>query len=228
MSRSIIKYFLLCVVGFCYAQDSIPKYKERYSLRLGIDMSKPIRMMIEENYKGLEFTADYRLTYNLYLASEMGMEEKHVISEVLDFQTSGRYAKIGVDINVFKNWQGMENQLLTGFRLATSNHKQQLNSYSIRQLEHYWQEELNKTPTEAIVYDDLNAMWLEFLVGVKAELLKNMYVGLSVRMHYLLNEKEIDHFDNLYVPGFHKVSGVSPWGAGLNYSLMYQFPIFKK
>ena len=54
------------MVYFGYAQDSIPKYKERYSIRFGIDMSKPIRSMIENDYKGLELTADYRITKKLY------------------------------------------------------------------------------------------------------------------------------------------------------------------
>ena len=40
--------------------------------------------------------------------------------------------------------------------------------------------------------------------------------------------KEVDNFDNLYVPGFHRVSEVSSWGAGLNYTIMYQFPIYRK
>jgi len=42
------------------------------------------------------------------------------------------------------------------------------------------------------------------------------------KMFLLLN------FDKLYVPGFHRVSDVSPWGAGLNYTMMYQFPLYRK
>ena len=211
-----------------YGQDSIPKYSERYSLRFGIDMSKPIRSVVEDQYKGLELTADYRLTYNLYLAGEVGMEDKRVVSESLDFQTSGEYLKLGLDINLYRNWQGMENQLLAGFRLGTSTHNHKLNSYAVRQLNHFWEEELYrplKTPNK---YKNLSAFWFELLVGVKAELLTNLYMGISVRMNYLISDNEVDNFDNLYVPGFHRVSDISPWGAGLNYTIMYQFPFYKK
>ena len=114
MLKYIISSFLLFMIYIGYGQDSIPKYSERYSLRFGIDMSKPIRSVVEDQYKGLELTADYRLTYNLYLAGEVGMEDKRVVSESLDFQTSGEYLKLGLDINLYRNWQGMENQLLTG------------------------------------------------------------------------------------------------------------------
>jgi hypothetical protein len=228
MLKSIISGLFLFLVCIGYGQDSIPKYTERYSLRFGIDMSKPIRSVVEDHYKGLELTADYRLTHTLYLAGEVGMEDKRVVSESLDFQTSGEYLKLGLDINMYKNWQGMENQLLTGFRLGTSTHKHQLNGYAIRQLNHFWEEELYrplKTPNK---YKNLSAFWFELLVGVKAELLTNLYMGISVRLNYLISDNEVDNFDNLYVPGFHRVSDISPWGAGLNYTIMYQFPFYKK
>ncbi len=228
MLKSIISGLFLFMVCIGYGQDSIPKYTERYSLRFGIDMSKPIRSVVEDHYKGLELTADYRLTHTLYLAGEIGTEDNRVVSESLDFQTSGEYLKLGLDINLFRNWQGMENQLLTGFRLGTSTHKHQLHGYAIRQLNHLWQEQLYKPLKAPIEYNNLSAFWFELLVGVKAELLTNLYMGVSLRMNYLINDKEVDNFDNLYVPGFHRVPDVSPWGAGLNYTMMYQFPLYRK
>ena len=140
MLKSITSGLFFWVVCLGYSQDSIPKYTERYSLRFGVDLSKPIRSVVEDRYKGLELTADYRLTHNIYVAGEIGMEDKRVVRESLDFQTSGEYLKIGVDINLFKNWQGMENQLLAGFRLGTSTHKHQLHGYAVRQLNHFWKE----------------------------------------------------------------------------------------
>ena len=211
-----------------YGQDSIPKYTERYSLRFGIDMSKPIRSVVEDHYKGLELTADYRLTHNLYLAGEVGMEDKRVVSESLDFQTSGEYLKLGLDINLFRNWQGMENQLLgrfpPGYKYAQTS-APWLRSTTTQS---FLGRRIIQTLSTPIHYNNLSAFWFELLVGVKAELLTNLYMGISVRMNYLINDKEVDNFDNLYVPGFHRVSDVSPWGAGLNYTIMYQFPLYRK
>ncbi len=227
MLKYITSYLLFFVVCFGYAQDSIPKYKERYSIRFGIDMSKPIRSMIENDYKGLELTADYRITKKLYLAAEVGMEDKRVVSETLDFQTSGEYIKLGVDFNLFNNWKGMENMLLTGFRFGTSTHSQQLNGYAVRQLDHLWAEDLYKSLDQPLLFDDLNATWIEIIAGVKTELLINLYMGISVRMNYLMNDKEVTNFSNLYIPGYNRVSEGSPWGVGLNYTMMYQFPLYR-
>ena len=228
MLKYITSYLLFFVVCFGYAQDSIPKYKERYSIRFGIDMSKPIRSMIENDYKGLELTADYRITKKLYLAAEVGMEDKRVVSETLDFQTSGEYIKLGVDFNLFNNWKGMENMLLTGFRFGISTHSQQLNGYAVRQLDHLWAEDLYKSLDQPLLFDDLNATWIEIIAGVKTELLNNLYMGISVRMNYLMNDKEVTNFSNLYISGYHRVSEGSPWGVGLNYTIMYQFPLYRK
>ena len=228
MLKYITSYLLFFVVYFGYAQDSIPKYKERYSIRFGIDMSKPIRSMIENDYKGLELTADYRITKKLYLAAEVGMEDKRVVSETLDFQTSGEYIKLGVDFNLFNNWKGMENMLLSGFRFGTSTHSQQLNGYAVRQLDHLWAEDLYKSLDQPLLFDDLNATWIEIIAGVKTELLNNLYMGISVRMNYLMNDKEVTNFSNLYIPGYHRGSEGSPWGVGLNYTIMYQFPLYRK
>ena len=228
MLKYITCYLLFFVVYFGYAQDSITKYKERYSIRFGIDMSKPIRSMIENDYKGLELTADYRITKKLYLAAEVGMEDKRVVSETLDFQTSGEYIKLGVDFNLFNNWKGMENMLLTGFRFGISTHSQQLNGYAVRQLDHLWAEDLYKSLDQPLLFDDLNATWIEIIAGVKTELLNNLYMGISVRMNYLMNDKEVTNFSNLYIPGYHRGSEGSPWGVGLNYTIMYQFPLYRK
>lgn len=226
MLRFFISLFIV-FTQFAWAQDSIPNI-ERYGLRVGVDMSKPIRAMVEEGYKGLELVADYRLTRNLYLAGEIGSEEKRVTSEVLDFITSGSYLKVGVDINTYKNWAGMENQILVGFRLGISTHQQELLGYTISERNQYWEEPLDVMLTHSNTSDSLNGQWLEFLIGVKAELMRNLYMGLTVRLHHLVNDTRPSNFDNLYIPGFNRVSDFGPWGVGLNYTLMYQLPIYKK
>ncbi len=207
--------------------DSIAVF-ERFGIRAGIDLSKLIRMAVEEDYKGLEITADYRLKRNLYLAAELGTEEKNIDKNAVDFTSTGSYIKLGIDYNTYKNWKGMENQILVGFRLATSTHKQKVNGYRIRQLNHYWEEELVHQLDPSLTYEGLKATWLELSLGVKAELIRNMYMGISVRAHYLVNDTNINGFENLFIPGFNRVNSDNPWGAGINYTIMYQIPIFKK
>ena len=36
------------------------------------------------------------------------------------------------------------------------------------------------------------------------------------------------NFENLFIPGFNKVLTENPYGAGINYTISYQLPIYKK
>ena len=119
MLKSITSILLFFALYVGYAQDSIPKYTERYSIRFGIDLSKPIRSLVEDRYKGLELTADYRLAHKFFLAAEVGMEEKRVVSESLDFQTSGEYLKLGFDIRECCIRHGLFQFVLRHIRIAS-------------------------------------------------------------------------------------------------------------
>ena len=92
----------------------------RYGLRVGIDISKPIRMLIEPGYKGFELVGDYRLTKNFYIAGEFGNETKNVSQDAVHFETSGSFLKLGADYNVYDNWRGMDNLIVVGFRYGLS------------------------------------------------------------------------------------------------------------
>jgi hypothetical protein len=53
-------------------------------------------------------------------------------------------------------------------------------------------------------------------------------MGVSMQMHRLLSAKSPGNFENLFIPGFNKVLTENPYGAGINYTISYQLPIYKK
>ena len=76
---------------------------------------------------------------------------------------------------------------------------------------------------------NLSSGWVEFVFGVKTELILNFYLGISLRLNRILSQNQPDNFGNLYVPGFNKVTDGNNFGAGFNYTLTYSFPFkFKK
>ncbi|MDX1701694.1 MAG: DUF6048 family protein, partial [Melioribacteraceae bacterium] len=94
----MLKYFIsvlfaLCVTsGFAQANaiegDSIV-YQQKYGLRIGGDVNKLVRTFVDDNYKGFEINADYRIKQNLYVAGELGTEEKITDGDNFDAVTSG-------------------------------------------------------------------------------------------------------------------------------------------
>ena len=212
--------------------DSLPAkvYKQKYGLRVGIDLSKPIRTYFNDDYKGFEIVGDFRITQKLYIAAELGAEEKTSQEDLYNFTTTGSYIKAGVDINTYENWYGMENLITLGLRGATSTFKQQVNEYRIYNTNPFWGEGelLGTNPDILSEKDGLSAVWLELVLGLKAEMFNNLYIGGSIRLNYLLSNNEADNFRNLYVPGFNKVTDDSKFGVGYNYSITYLIPIFQK
>lgn len=227
MLKFIFSLALLCVSisGNAQVKDTTAVvYPERYGLRVGVDLHRLSKSFYEKDYKGLEIVGDYRLTRRFYLAGELGNEEKTVDDDRLNFTTKGTYFKAGFDYNTFENWLDMENMIYVGMRYGISSFSQTLNSYKIYDPTNYYGE---NTVISGTKFNGLTANWIEIIGGVKAELFSNLYLGFSLRLNYLVSNKKPDGFDNLYIPGFNRTYD-GKFGAGVNYTLSYFIPIYKK
>ena len=200
--------------------------KEKYGLRLGGDVSKLVRSFADKDYKGFEVNADYRLTKKVYLAGELGTEERNLKNDYLNTTTTGSYFKAGVDINLYKNWLDMENMIYSGFRVGVSSFSQTLNSYTVYNSDQYWQEQFSSDISQE--YKGLSAIWAELIVGIKAEVLNNLYVGVNAQLKGMITQDQPTNFENLYVPGFNRTYDSGRFGVGFGYNLSYLIPIYKK
>jgi hypothetical protein len=202
-------------------------YKQKYGLRLGGDISKLARTFLDDNYTGFEIMGDYRLTKRIYLAGEIGNEERTIENEVLSNTTKGSYFKGGIDLNFYKNWLDMENMIYVGFRGGASTFSQTLNNYDIYNVNNqYWNQQF--TVEEGTEFDGLTAIWAEIQIGIKAEVFNNFYAGINTQLKFLVTETEPDNYENLYIPGFNRTFDSSNFGIGFGFNLSYLVPIFKK
>jgi hypothetical protein len=226
--KHILKFTFSLVVLFSIvgnAQDSIQKFPERYGLRVGVDLHRLSKSFYDKDYRGLEIVGDYRLTKKFYIAGELGNEEKTVDDDRLNFTTNGSYFKVGFDYNAFENWLDMENMIYTGMRVGFSSFENQVNSYKIYENNSNYFGQTIFAPGEK--FSGQTASWVEIIGGIKAELFNNLYMGFSVRLNYLISNKEPEGFANLYIPGFNRTYD-GKFGAGFNYTLSYFIPIYKK
>ncbi len=225
MSKYIFSLVCLCfsLQGFSQVKDTI-KQKERYGVRVGVDLHRLSKSFYDKNYQGLEFVGDYRLSQRFYLAGELGNEDKTVDDDRFNFTTKGTYFKVGFDYNSYQNWLDMENMIYVGMRYGVSSFNHTLNTYSIYDPTNYYG---LTTLDSGEKFDGLNASWIEVVAGIKAEVFSNLYVGFSVRLNYLVSNKKPDNFDNLYIPGFNRTYD-GKFGTGLNYTVSYMIPLYKK
>ena len=206
-------------------KDSIPPKTNRYGLRVGVDLYKLTRSLYDKEYKGIEFVGDYRLTKKYYLAAELGNENKTTDDDRLNFTTKGSYLKVGFDYNGYQNWLNMENIISIGLRYGASTFSQELNSYKIYNANPYFGE-VPILPS-GDKFNGLTASWIEVVAGVKAKVINNVYLGFSLRLNKLISNDKPTNFDNLYIPGFNRTYD-GDFGVGVNYTITYFIPIYKK
>lgn len=205
--------------------DTVVPRTEQYGLRVGADLYKIARSVYDKDYKGFEITADYRYSKRIYIAGEIGNENKTTDEPQLNFTTKGTYFKIGADYNIYENWLDMENMITLGLRYGVSSFSQELNSYQIYIPNPYFDNASSTTMPRN--FDGLSAHWLEFVAGVKAEVFDNIFVGFSLRLNRLVSNKKPENFDNLYIPGFNRTYDAD-FGVGFNYTVSYFIPLYKK
>ena len=222
-----ISSFLLSVVAIAQdevATDSIA-VDQKYGLRVGIDLSKPARTLLEDGYSGFEIVGDFRITERLYAAAEIGTEEKERFESNLNSIASGSYIKIGGDFNAYNNWLGMDNAIYAGLRYGFSTFKQELLAYGIYTTNQTFPGTFRVDPQE---FSGLTASWIELQVGMKVELFNNLYLSLNLQLKRLISQDEPENFANLYIPGFNRTYDFSDFGVGYGYTISYLIPIFKK
>ena len=228
MSRYIISC-LLCLLGPVMIAQGLKKekdttsYRDRYGVRVGLDLFLPVYSLFSEDTKGLEIVGDYRVSKRFYIAAELGYRDHTRKEDFFEFTTSGQYIKAGVDYNAYQNWIGMENMIVAGLRYGFSTFSQEVNEYTINS-DPFLPE---RTMSDPLSYDSLNASWVEFVLGIKVEVLHNVFMGFSFRGSTMISSKEPDNFKNLYVPGFERVY-YNDFGFSFNYTLSYLIPFYKK
>ncbi len=200
--------------------------KEKYGLRFGVDTGKIIRSFLDDEYTGFEVVADYRINKKMYIAGELGNEEKNNTTEFLNTTTKGSYFKAGIDYNLYQNWLDMDNMVYAGFRIGASTFSHTISEFSIYNVEQYWEPHFSST--DKIELDGLTALWTEIIIGIKAELFNNLYMGLNAQLKVKLTETEPDNFQNIFIPGFNKTYDSTRIGVGYAYTLTYRIPIYKK
>lgn len=207
------------------AVDTVKVKDQKYGIRVGTDLIKLGRTLLEDGYTGFEVQGDIRITNKWYAALELGNDDREWDKDGLRSNTSGSYFKLGADYNAYENWEGMNNAIFVGLRYGFATFSQELIEYSVYTT--------NTTfPTQPVqsgeTYDGLTASWAELIIGVKTEVWNNLYLGLNVQLRHMVSEDKPDNFDNLIIPGFNRTYDSSDWGVGYGYTISYLIPIIKK
>ena len=119
----------------------------------------------------------------------------------------------------------MNNAIFGGLRYGFSTFKQELNSYSVYTTNSAFPVDIREVNIEA---SGLTASWAELIVGLKTEVLNNLYLSINLQLKRKISEDKPDGFDNLIIPGFNRTYDSSEFGVGYGYTISYLIPLYKK
>jgi len=231
MSKYIISIFICLIFNYSFSQeeqeevieDSL-KIEQKYGIRIGLDLSKQVRM-ITEDYNGISLYGDLRIKERLFIVAEIGNDDKKIFNENINANFKGSYLKAGFNYNFYNNPPSLENEIYFGFRFATSSFKSEVFNYLVYDFDKYWE---NGRIEDYSEYTDLSANWIELILGFNAKISKNIFMGTSLRLNRMINQKSPENFGNLYIPGFNIVTEDNNFGTGITYTLTYRIPLVKK
>lgn len=135
----------------------------------------------------------------------------------IHYKTNAPFTRIGIDFNLAKkkpDSKPTNNMFMGGIRLGLCNYLYDVKNVIISN--NYWGD------TEILNYNNLSAtkIWYELVAGVKVEVIKNIYMGWTIRNKHLINKDKEGDITSWYIPGFGK-NTASVWG--FNYSIGYRF-----
>lgn len=196
--------------------EEVKVEKEAFSpipeaLRVGIDVSRLLGNMVNPNSRYYEANAD--LTFGRYLLSaDWGTGKQTRTSDIVEYRTSGSFFRIGPDVNFIQN-SADHNALFFGLRYARSNYEEKLNTtFKVPG----W--EMQPIDPERTT----SARWFEGVVGLRARVWNNFYLGYTMRYKFWLKIHNEERFISYEVPGFGKVGDGNTFS--FNYHILYRIP----
>lgn len=197
-------------------KDTVVRYKRMRGFRLGLDFSRVGASFIYADRMELGVVSDFEVKDRWYWVGELGLAQVDVFKAGWSYAGSGLYIKSGMNYNFLQPDNPDYHDAATiGFRLAGSTFSQQMSNISLG--DGYW----GTSVLEHIPSKGVSAYWLEAVVGAKAELSKNVFIGGDIGLRFKISDssKEVTPY---YIPGFGK--GGKSLSPAFSYYVLYLFP----
>ena len=206
--------------GMAFSQTDTAKTRT-VDARIGFDVSKFALFYLQPERKTFEGSLDMELFPCVYPTVELGVNTIRLHQDTLfNYYSTGSYGRIGVDYNlIFPKSATDKDMFMGGIRLGYALYSDHADSIRIRA--GYWGNYYSSLPAKT-----MNAEWIELLAGLKTEVIKNFYLGCSLRWRILLAKTKEDMTDPYWIPGYGK--GTVKTCFGFNYSIYYAIPVYKR
>jgi len=195
-----------------------PHYPQLTELSLGFNFADALMMVFGQKYSAFDVSATLNMWNRFQPVLAFGLGRAKDTPDDMNFTYTGKlspYFKLGANYNfLFKNEP--QYQLYAGVRLGYSTFKYDITDVTINNP--YWGEYDVNYELKGLTG---NALWGEFLLGLKVGLTSNWALGWEAKFHGMFKEKKNDSGKPWYIPGYGTRNG--NWAFGI--SLYYTIPL---
>lgn len=195
-----------------------PHYPKLTELSLGLNFGDLLMMAFGQKYTSIDLSATLNMWNRFQPVLVVGLGRAKDTPQDMNFTYTGKlspYFKLGANYNfLFKNEPRY--QLYAGVRLGYTTFKYDITDVNINNP--YWGETGINYEMRGV---NSNALWGEFLAGLKVGLFSNFALGWEVKFHGMFKEKKNGNGKPWYIPGYGTRNG--NWAFGI--SLYYTIPL---
>ncbi len=222
--RSLFFAFMILTgapVILAQASDSLQsfnKWKPSY-LRVGYDLARSVSSLTDPNHFSQEISAEVDF-HSLILVAESGFARSSF--PTVDYEVDGFYYRVGVDANLIP-YDKLRSAILFSVRYASSTFQHYLQTNFV---DDFGERQLS------ISENGVSSSWFEAGLGIKVQLIKNLFMGYSFRLRFANNISGDDQLLPAEVPGYGRVfddgrqsRALAP---GFQYGIYWKIPFWNK
>lgn len=193
---------------------------EKYGLRLGFDVSRIPVHYLNPYRTDLEIHTDLRVDSDLYAALDGGWNRTRLDNKpVFQYRAQGWFLKAGVDYNLLKRQFPAESNILyAGFRYGIARMSREIPGYRISNP--YWGDVTGHFASKTLL-----PQWGELILGIKVEVLRNLFLGWSLHARVLVTQHIDPQVRPYLIPGFGKADHNAVFDV--SYTVSYRIPLFR-
>ena len=199
-------------------KEKLPYPDKKRGTELGIDISRFLVPVFDEDRFALQANIRTNLGKRTFFAGALGSENVSFNDKSYAYETTGIYAKAGIDYDIFiVEEEGNNDNVLIGFRYGYAVQEHESGSITIE--DGYWNKDDFETSVSPYTF---STHWAEASVGLRSEVLNNFYMSWTISIKAKISTGNENKLEPYIVPGFG--NGSNNFNLGFSYVLGYQIP----
>ncbi len=188
-------------------------------LRIGLNIVPVVNSYLDSVQNNYEVSFDYEVYNKYYAVLEGGFQNLSINKPEYSYNSNGQFFRLGVDYNSMKTAINEYHMSFVGLRYAFSNFSQEFPGLTLH--DSYWGDFSSSVTKESRSFH-----WVELAGGMRGELMKNFFIGWSIRVRVPISKIANFEFLPYSIPGYGNPK--SNPAMDINYSIYYKIPLFNK